>query len=138
MNGIEKIIEHIRSESDAKCKEIAMDAAETCEQIRAEYSQIEQEEYWNTIDKGTKETEERYEQLTNLASVEAQKKLRSSQREMLDEAFALAAKKVSELPANKYKELLKRHNLDSSTSPGALVGRYKDALSQTILTILFD
>jgi len=138
MNELIKVIDHIRSESDAKCNEIARDAENECARIRTEYSLTEQEEYWNFINSGTKETEQRLEQLSSLAALEAQKLLLATQQEMLDEVFALSAKILLELPENDYKALLKRLGLDAGCSTENLVEQYRDNLSKSVISALFD
>ena len=138
MNGLVKIIEHIRLESEADCKEILRNATVECERIRVEYKQKEQDEYWKSINAGTKETEHRLEQLKNLAAMEAQKLLLTTQQEMLGRAFALAAEMLQELPVQEYKELLIRLEIDSSCSAEDLVAKFKSVLSQSVISALFD
>jgi len=138
MNGLAKIIEYIRMESDAECKEVTKKAVAECERIRAEFSKKEQDEYWVSINAGTKETEQRLEQLKTLAAMEAQKKLLSTQQEMLDKAFSLAAEKLQELPAKEYKELLKRLEMSADSSAEDIVLRYKHVLKPSVISALFD
>ena len=94
MNNIENVIKHIKSLSTAECERIADEAEKDCERIREEYVRKEQEEYWKSINVGTKDTEQRLIKLSGLASEEAKKQLDLLRQEMLDEAFALAAKKM--------------------------------------------
>jgi len=138
MNGIEKLIDHIRKCSDAECQEIAQNAAEECERLRAEFARKEQDEYWKYVNNGTKEVEERIEQLTNLANLEAHKMLNATHQEMLDEVFALAAKKLRELPERDYKAVLKRLKLNADCSAEDLVALYKEKMTKNILSALFD
>jgi len=138
MNGIEKLIDRIRKDSDAECVEIAKNAAEECERLSAEYSRREQEEYWKTINAGTKEAEQRLQQLNDLAALESKKKIRANQDEMLNEAFALAAKKLSQLPEQEYNKILKKHGIEDNYSPDDLVDVYKQVLSLAVLAVLFD
>jgi vacuolar-type H+-ATPase subunit E/Vma4 len=138
MNGLVKVIDHIRSESEAQCKEIIRNATEECARIRAEYSQKEQDEYWKYVNNGTKEVEERIEQLSSLANLEAHKMLNATHQEMLDEVFALAAKKLRELPERDYKAVLKRLKLNADCSAEDLVALYKEKMTKNILSALFD
>ena len=138
MNGLVKIIEHIRSESDAECQEIARAAEEQRSRIRADYSRMEQEEYWKSINTGTKETELRLEQLRSLAALEAKKQLQSAQQEMLDKAFKLAADKLELLPKGEYESILARLVQEAGCSAPDLVELYKDRLSKNVMSALFD
>ena len=106
MNGIEKILEHISSESASECAAIANDAAEECERVRAEYAKAEQDQYWAMVNDGTKEAERRLERLTSLAALESKKHVLATQQDMIVAAFELAAKKLVELPQAEYIEFL--------------------------------
>ncbi|MCL2044829.1 MAG: V-type ATP synthase subunit E [Oscillospiraceae bacterium] len=106
MNGIEKIITHIKSESDAECEAIELAANEECERIRNEYATIEQDEYSRLMEAGTIEAERRLERLNNLAILESKKQILVTQQEMLSEAFAYAAKVILELPESQYIQFL--------------------------------
>jgi len=138
MKNIEKIIDHIRTETEAKCKEIARNAAAECDRIHSEYSRAEQEEYWKTINAGTKETEKRLRRLNILAYEEAEKQVAALHQEMLDEAFSLAAVKLGELPGKEYAALLKRLSLGSGRTPDEVVATFKGALSLSFVSALFE
>ena len=138
MDGIEKVVAYIMSESDSECAEIAQNAAKERERIRARYSQIEQDEYWKCINAGSKETEQRHGQLSSLSAMEAKKQMLSTQREMVDEAFALAARKLRELPKKEYDKLLKKRSANPGCTAEDLVALYKDELSDKIVSVLFD
>ena len=109
MNGIEKILAHIKSESGAECAAIERTAAEECEQIRAQYAKTEQDEYWKLINDGTKEAERRLERLNSLAVLESKKQVLATQQEMVSEAFEHAAKTLLGLPEELYVRFLARH-----------------------------
>ena len=138
MKNIEKIIEYIDAQTEADCRDISQSAAEECERIRSEFSITEQNEYWKAIDAGTRETEHRLEKLSELAIVEANKQVDALRKEMLDEAFALAARKLSDLPVRDYDELLTRLGIEAGCSPDALVARYKSVMTPAVLAALFD
>jgi len=138
MNGIDKILAYIKAESVAECEEIYRNAAEECGQIRADYTLLEQNEYWKYINTGSKETDHRREQLQSFAVMEANKQLLSTQQEMVDEAFALAAKKLLELPKKEYAGLLKRLVMDANCSADDIVERFRNELSLKIVSVLFD
>jgi vacuolar-type H+-ATPase subunit E/Vma4 len=138
MQGFEKIVEHIKNESEKECKDIAVNAHKECERVRAEYSKKEQDAYWSHVNKGTKEIEQRVEQLTNLAAEEAKKKVFSMQQDMLDDALELTARKLSALPSRKYVELLKKLGIEQGCKPEYLVEQFRDDLSVTVISALFD
>ena len=106
MNGIEKILAHIKSESEAECAEIERAAAEECERIRSEYAKTEQDEYRKLMDAGASEADRLLERLGSLAALESKKHVLATQQEMVSEAFECAAKKLLELPKNEYVRFL--------------------------------
>ena len=106
MNGIEKIIEYIRSESKAECEAIETAAAEECARIRSEHAKTEQEEYWKMIDAGRKEADLRLSRLNSLAALEAKKQILMTQQEMVSSVFELAVWKLVDLPKDEYISLL--------------------------------
>jgi len=138
MNNIEKIIDYIKVKTIAECEEISRAAAEECVRIRAEYARSEQDEYWKSIDVGTKETEQRLEKLKELAAAEAKKQIDSLHKEMLDEAFTLAARNLMELPKGDYDAILIRLGIEADCSPDALVARYRAELEPDVIPALFD
>ena len=108
MNGIEKIVEHIRAQSVAECEEIAKGADEECARVRAKYAQAEQDEYWKLVAFGKRELDLRIERLGSLAALEAKKQVLTMQKEMMAAAFELAAKKLLNLPEWEYIALFAR------------------------------
>lgn len=138
MDGIERIIAYIKSDSEAECQEISRAAAEECERIRADCARLEQEEYWKHINAGSKETEQRLEQLRNLAAMESRKQILATQQEMVDKAFSLAAKKLLELPEREYAKLVRKHATDADCSADEIVERYRKELSLKIVSALFE
>ena len=113
MNGIDKIIEHIMSESKAACDAIAAEAAARCERLREEYSQLEQDEYWKVINAGAKETEQRVERLEGVASLESKKQILAAKQELTARAFVRAAELLAALPEQEYFDWLVKLALDA-------------------------
>jgi len=138
MNGLEKIIDHIRSASEAECGEISRKAAEECKRIRAGYSRTEQDEYWKYIDEGTKEAQRRGRQLAALADAEANKQILATQQELVDEAFSRAAESIRGLSKSDYARLLSRLKLKPDCSAGDVVAKFRNQLTQNITSMLFD
>ena len=114
MNGIEKILAHIKSESDAECAAIERDAADECERIRSEYARAEKADYGKLMVNGNIDAERRLERLNSLAALESKKQVLSTQQEMLAGAFEYAAKKLYELPQGEYVEFLARQACSAS------------------------
>ena len=136
--GLDKIINYIEEEGKAECREIYQKAAEQCQQLNADYSRIEQEEYWKYINVASKKTERRRTRLDELAAMESKKKLLETQQEMVDEAFALAAKKLLDLPKKEYSKICVRLAMGTTSSPEDIVGRFRSELSLKIVSVLFD
>jgi len=138
MDGFEKIIENIKTESEKECKEIALKANEESMRIRSVYSQKEQDAYWACVNNGSKEIEKRVESLKELATDQAQKMLRETEQDVLDDVLALTARKLSALPSRKYDELLKKLGIEQGFRPEYLVEQYRDELTPTVIAALFD
>ena len=138
MQELEKVIEHIKAESEKECKEIALNANEECLRIRSAYSQKEQDAYWECVNKGSKEIEKRIESLSELAHDQANKMLYNTEQDALDDVLALTAKKLSALPSNKYSELLTRLGIEQGCKPEYLVEQYREELRPSVISALFD
>ena len=138
MQGFEKILDHIKAESEAECKDIALKANEESMRIRSVYSQKEQETYWACVNNGSKEIEKRVESLSNLAADQADKMLRKTEQDALDDVLTLTARKLSALPTRKYEELLKKLGVEQGCKPEYLVEQYRDELAPTVIAALFD
>ena len=138
MQDFDKILEYIKTESEKECKEIAVKANEEVIRIQSLYSKKEQEEYWACVNSGSKEIEKRVEQLSQLASEQANKLIRETQQDMLDAVLDLTASKLSALPSKKYNELLDRLGIDQGCKPEYLVEHYRDDLTSTVIAALFE
>jgi len=138
MQGFEKILEHIKSESENECREIAVNANMECERIRLEYSTKEQDAYWSAVNNGSREIGHRVNQLTNLAAAEAKKMVYATQQDMLDEVLSLTARKLSALPSRKYNELLKKLGIEQGCKPEYLVEHFREDLTPSVIAALFD
>jgi len=138
MQGFEKVIEHIRAESEKECKDIALKANEESQRIRSAYSQKEQDAYWAYVNKGSKDIEKRVESLSELAHDQANKMLHETEESALDDVLALTARKLSALPSNKYNELLNKLGIEQGCKPEYLVEQYRDELKPSVISALFD
>ena len=138
MNGLEKIIEYIKADSDAQCAEIERDAAAECERVRSEYAKKEQDEYWKYLGVGAKEAEQRLAQLNELADHESKRQIILTQQEMVDAAFSLAAAKLTELPENEYIELLAKYGADPELSAEDFIAQFREDMTSDVRAALFD
>ena len=138
MQGFEKIIEHIKIESEKECREIAVKANEESARIRAVYSQKEQDAYWSCVNEGSKDIERRIEKLSALAHEQANNMINKTQQDSLDDVLMLTARKLSALPSRKYDELLTRLGIDHGCKPEYLVEHYREELEPSVLAALFD
>ena len=138
MQGFDKIVEHIKAESEKECKELAVKANEESMRIKSVYSQKEQEAYWGCVNDGSKKIEARVEELSSLAVTQAQKMVHDTEQDMLDEVLALTAKKLSALPSRKYNDLLRKLGVEIGCKPEYLVEQYREELSPTVIAALFD
>jgi len=136
--GLEKVIEHIKAESEKECKDIAIKANEECSRIKSAYSQKEQDAYWAYVNKGSKDIEKRVESLSELAHDQADKMLRKTEQDSLDDVLALTAKKLYSLPSNKYNELLTKLGIEQGCKPEYLVEQYREELKPSVISALFD
>ena len=138
MQGFEKILEHIKYQSEKECKDIAVRANEECARILGLYSQNEQDAYWRCVNSGSEEIKKRADKLINLAEEQAGKLIDKVKQDALDDVLALAAKKLSALPSKNYNELLKKLGLDQGCKPEYLVEHYREELAPTVIAALFD
>jgi len=136
--GLEKILEHIAAASESECEEITRNATQECERVRADYSRIEQDKYWKYIDAGTKEAKIHGEQLAAHAESVASNQIQATQQELIDEAFALAAKKLGELPDSEFSRLLSKLKLKPGSSAADVVAKFRNQLTPNLKTMLFD
>jgi len=138
VQSFDKILEYIKHESERECKEIALKATRECERIKAEFSKKEQDVYWDYINQGTKQIEERISQLANLATEQAGKMINATEQDMLDEVLELTTKKLSSLPTRSYNELLEKLGVEEGCRPEFLVHQYREELAPTVISALFD
>ena len=138
MQGFDRILEHIKTESEKECKEIALKANDETLRINSVYSQKEQDAYWASVNKGSKEIEKRVESLSELAHDQAKKVIHQTQQNALDDVLALTARKLSALPSKDYNELLVRLGIEEGCKPEYLVEHYREDLQASVISALFD
>ncbi|MCL2079717.1 MAG: V-type ATP synthase subunit E family protein [Oscillospiraceae bacterium] len=138
MQNLDKILLHIKTESENECKAIAMKANNDCRRLRSEYSKKEQDDYWNYVNTGTKEIDKRAGELAALAAEEAKKKVYAVQQYMIDRVLALAARKLSALPTRAYNDILEKFKIEPGLKPEFLVEHFREDLTPSVTRALFD
>ncbi len=98
MNGIEKIIARIESDSQEECRRILEHANEQAEQIIDSGEQAAKREYESTVAAGQKSAEERRLRLLGSAESEAKKLILASKQKMLDSAYERAMEMLCNYP----------------------------------------
>ena len=114
MNGIEKIIDHIKAESDAECRTIAKEAEKKSAEIEKQYEKAALEEYGKLTEKGEKDAALHIERLGHVASLEAKKKVLTVKQELVSKSFERAAEQLVSLPEADYIALLTRLAAEAS------------------------
>lgn len=138
MQELDKLLQHIKAESENECKTIALNSNNECKRIREEYSKKEQDEYWNYVNNGSKEIEKRTKQLADLAAEQAKKMVDETQQDMLDRVLSLTAKKLSALPSRTYNEILTKLGIEHGLKPEFLVEQFREDLTPSVTSALFD
>lgn len=149
MNGLDKIIERILSESDSECNEILKTAQSECEKIR-----LENEETAARIVSELKEANDAdllkiVETGRQKAETDGKKKLLNAQQSLVFEVIKEAEEKLSKLPVNEYfnalAKLLTRYSgqrtgeiLLSNTDIQRMPVEFKAELDRQLLTVEAD
>lgn len=106
MNGIEKITGRIEDDAQREIDALLNKAKAEAEEITTRYSLQAGREADDIVRRGKKAADERVERLGSVAQLEARKLTLAAKQEVLDEAFALAQKKLCTLPDGEYVSLL--------------------------------
>jgi vacuolar-type H+-ATPase subunit E/Vma4 len=94
MPGIDKITERIISDANEEVVRIQTDSASECAAIAIRFSEQAEADAAAIINEGREEALRRIERLTNAAKTESQKALLSEKQTLINEAFALAERKL--------------------------------------------
>ena len=116
MNGIDKIIDRIGGDAKGEIDGILAQANEQAQAITAKYAAQASAEAEEILSKGRKAAAERGGRLDSVAQLECRKENLAVKQEVIEEAFALAQKKLRELPEADYVELLVRLAVEASTT----------------------
>lgn len=116
MNGIDKIIDRIGGDAKGEIDGILAQANEQAQAITAKYAAQASAEAEEILSKGRKAAAERGGRLDSVAQLECRKENLAGKQEVIEEAFALAQKKLRALPEADYVELLVRLAVEASTT----------------------
>ena len=106
MDGIEKIIDRISSDAQREIDDVLAAAQAEAEKITAEYQAQAKAEADDILARGEKAAAERGERLASVAQLECRKEVLRAKQEVVEEAFQLAMKKLTQLPQEKCVALL--------------------------------
>lgn len=116
MNGIEKITGRILEDAQAEVNEILNKAEAEAASIKAKYERQAKLETESLLRHGKERADERERNLAGTAALEARKATLAAKQNVVDKAFALAEKKLLELPQKEYVALLASLAASSSHS----------------------
>ena len=106
MNGIEKLTQQIAADAQAEIDAILAQANAEAAEITARYEAQAKAEADEILKRGTAAAAEREERLASMAQMEGRKAGLAAKQEVIEEAFALALKKLLALPEDQYVTLL--------------------------------
>ena len=106
MNGIEKILDKLRAESQAEAEAILAKAKAEADAITARFAKQAEQEKAAAMEKGKKSAEERQDRLIRAAEMESKKTILGAKQAVLDRAFSQAREKLLHLPRENYVSLL--------------------------------
>lgn len=106
MNGIEKIIDRISGDAQREVDDVLAQAKAQAAEITAKYQAQAKAEADDILARGEKAAAERGERLASVAQLECRKEVLRAKQEVVEEAFQLAMKKLTELPQEKCVALL--------------------------------
>lgn len=106
MDGIEKIIDRISGDAQREVDDVLAKARAEADKILSQYQAQAQAEADDILTRGEKAAVERGERLASVAQLECRKDVLRAKQEVIDEAFQLALKKLTQLPQEAYVSLL--------------------------------
>jgi V/A-type H+-transporting ATPase subunit E len=114
MDGISKIIDRIRADSDAEAEAVLAEGKARAAAITEEFAELERRAYGDLITKGATESVARFERLKNIAALDTKKAVLTEKQELLSAAFAAAEAELAKLPEAQYTDLLARLAADAA------------------------
>jgi V/A-type H+-transporting ATPase subunit E len=106
MNGIDKIIARLQSDTQTEIDALNAETEARCAALRAEYAEKAQAVYDARIRTGTEECRVQGERLASAADMESRKGMLAVKQSLVAAAFLGAVKQLTELPRDEYVSFL--------------------------------
>lgn len=106
MKGTEKIIAHIQADAKAQADAILAQSERQCAEIRQSYEAKAKERYGEKIRQGVKVCQDDIDSVERINQMEAKKAVLALKQEMVSKSFEKACEMLTQLPEEKYIELL--------------------------------
>ena len=116
MNGIEKIIGRIESDTRSELDALSARTDEQVKSISEGYAYVAQQAYFTTCSNGKKAAETRLARMASADSLAAKQALLATKQALLDETFACALDKLCALPEQEQCDLLVKLAVDGCTT----------------------
>ena len=116
MNGIEKIIGRIESDTRSELDALGARTDEQVKSITEGYEHVAQQAYFTTCSNGKKAAETRLARMASADSLAAKQALLATKQAVLDETFARALDKLCALPEQEQCDLLVKLAVEGSTT----------------------
>ncbi len=116
MKGTEKIIAHIQADAKAQADAILAQTELQCAEIRKSYEAQAKERYAEKIRQGVKTCQDNIDSVERLNQMEARKALLALKQDMVSESFDKACQMLTQLPRDKYIELLVKLAVQASVT----------------------
>ena len=108
MKGTEKIIAHIRSDAQAQSDAIIAQAERKCASIREDFEAKAKNSYSSRLRAGVKACEDKIDSMKRIEEMEQRKSMLALKQQKVAESFALALRKLGEMPERDYVAFLAR------------------------------
>ncbi len=116
MKGTEKIIAHIQADAKAQADAILAQTELQCAEIRKSYEAQAKERYAEKIRRGVKTCQDNIDSVERINQMEARKAILALKQEMVSKSFEEACRMLTQLPRDKYIELLAKLAARSSVT----------------------
>lgn len=116
MNGIDRITASIEQDAVAEIEEIRSETEAKCREIKEKYELQAQEEYWAIVKQGMRDCESRVERLGSTAEMEAKKAVLAMKQSMVSKVFEMAIDRVCALPEQEYVDFCARQAAKAASS----------------------
>ena len=126
MNGLEKINERIRQESQTQAETILAEARQQCEAIKARWEAEAKQVYETRMSAGRQDIQEQAASLERIARLESKKELLQLKQDLVSAGFDKARDAISALPAQQYCAFLAKLAANAAAGGEAVILNQKD------------